>query len=124
MWWLIYIYVFVVSATVSAVLTLVARAVSVKLKIYDHPGERKLQDKPMPMLGGAAMLATYVLVTGVSLLALRAFDGAPFTSSFSGCSVGRSSFSLSGWWTTFGTWVPASSCWVRSWRGSCWSCRV
>jgi len=78
MWWLIYIYVFAVSAAVAAVLTLAARAVSVKLRIYDHPGERKLQDKPVPMLGGAAMLATYVIVPGVSLLLLRVFNGAPF----------------------------------------------
>lgn len=77
MWLLTYTCVFVVSTLVSTVLTLVARAVSVKLRIYDHPGERKLQDKPMPMLGGAAMLATYILVTGVSLLVLHVFDGSP-----------------------------------------------
>jgi UDP-GlcNAc:undecaprenyl-phosphate GlcNAc-1-phosphate transferase len=77
MWSLIYIYVFAVSLILSAILTAVARAVSHKLKIYDYPGERKLQDKPMPVLGGAAMLATFILITGANLLVLRAFKGAP-----------------------------------------------
>ena len=78
MWWLVYIYTFVIAAVVSAVLTPVARAVSVKLKVYDYPGERKLQDKPIPLLGGAAMLATFIVVTGVSLLVLRVFKDASF----------------------------------------------
>jgi len=68
--------VFVMSLVVSAVLTPVARTVSVKLKILDHPGERKLQDKPMPLLGGAAMLATFIIVTGVNLLLLAILKGA------------------------------------------------
>jgi len=78
MWWLVYICTFVISMVVSAVLTPVARAASVKLRVYDYPGERKLQDKPMPLLGGAAMLATFIVVTSVSLLVLRVSKGASF----------------------------------------------
>jgi UDP-GlcNAc:undecaprenyl-phosphate GlcNAc-1-phosphate transferase len=75
MWSLVYVYVFALSVILSAVLTVVARAVSHKLRIYDHPGERKLQNKPMPVLGGAAMFATFIVVTGLNLLLLRAVKG-------------------------------------------------
>ena len=79
MWWLIYAYIFLISLIISAVFTAVARTVSAKLKIYDYPGERKLQNRPMPVLGGAAMFATFIFVTGANLLVLSAFKAAPFT---------------------------------------------
>jgi UDP-GlcNAc:undecaprenyl-phosphate GlcNAc-1-phosphate transferase len=75
MWSLVYVYVFALSLILSAILTAVARAVSHRLKIYDHPGERKLQEKPMPVLGGSAMFATFILVAGLNLLLLRAVKG-------------------------------------------------
>ncbi|MBC8358493.1 MAG: undecaprenyl/decaprenyl-phosphate alpha-N-acetylglucosaminyl 1-phosphate transferase [Candidatus Aminicenantes bacterium] len=43
------------------ILTLVMRRIARKLKILDHPEERKIHEKPIPLLGGLAIYISYVV---------------------------------------------------------------
>lgn len=70
-WYLIYAYALGLSFVVSAVLTSVMRRAAMRWRILDHPGERKMQQSPMPLLGGVAIFATFNLVIFVNLLLLK-----------------------------------------------------
>jgi len=70
MWNLIYLYVFCFSLVLSLLLTPWAKRLAVKLKVLDYPGERKLQDKPMPLLGGLAIFLAFLVTILVNLLIL------------------------------------------------------
>lgn len=70
-WYLIYAYAFVVSFGVAMALTAAVRALAIRWGVYDHPGERKMQKEPIPLLGGAAIFATFNLVILGNLLLLE-----------------------------------------------------
>jgi len=61
---LIYCLVFFLSLLISYFLALVAKKLSFKLKILDYPDEeRKIHDKPIPLLGGWAIYLSFSLLT-------------------------------------------------------------
>jgi len=70
MWNLIYLYVFCFSLVLSLLLTPWAKRLAIKFKVLDYPGERKLQDKPMPLLGGLAIFLAFLVTILVNLLIL------------------------------------------------------
>lgn len=67
-WYLIYVYAFGVSWALSLGLTAVVRRLAIRLNVLDHPGERKMQNAPMPLLGGVAIWITFWAVVGVHFL--------------------------------------------------------
>jgi len=69
-WNLIYVYVFCLSLLLSLLLTPWAKKLAVKFKVLDYPGERKLQDKPMPLLGGLAIFLAFLVTIVVNILIL------------------------------------------------------
>ncbi len=60
-----WLYIFLFSFSVSAILTPVMRLVALKLNIVDVPGGRKIHEKPTPLLGGVAIVVAF----SVALLA-------------------------------------------------------
>ena len=50
------------SAGISLLLCLLLRPVAAKIGLLDHPAERKVHRKPVPLVGGAAIFVTLVLV--------------------------------------------------------------
>lgn len=58
-WYLIYAYALGMSFALSFGLTHVARRLAVRFGVYDHPGERKMQLEPMPLLGGVAIVLSF-----------------------------------------------------------------
>ncbi len=70
-WYLIYTYAFAVSFGISVALTSVVRSLAIRWGVYDHPGERKMQKEPVPLLGGVAIFATFYLVILGNLLLLE-----------------------------------------------------
>lgn len=69
-WYLICGYALLVSFAVSAVLTEVMRRLAHRWQFYDHPGERKMQKEPLPLMGGVAIYLTFALVIAVHLILL------------------------------------------------------
>ncbi|MCP4639521.1 MAG: undecaprenyl/decaprenyl-phosphate alpha-N-acetylglucosaminyl 1-phosphate transferase, partial [bacterium] len=69
-WLLILIYGFVVSCVISIGLTALVLHLAKRWNVVDHPGERKMQKQPVPLLGGVAIVATFFLMIGVHLIAL------------------------------------------------------
>lgn len=61
-WYLVFAYAFVVSFFVSLGLTGVMRTVARRWNIMDHPGERKVHHRPVPLLGGVAIWLTFYAV--------------------------------------------------------------
>ncbi|MFG0334865.1 MAG: glycosyltransferase family 4 protein, partial [Maioricimonas sp. JB049] len=56
----------------AAVLTYVVRHVAPAIGLVDHPdGGRKAHRRPTPLMGGVAVLAAFIIVSGLSLLAIR-----------------------------------------------------
>ncbi|GMW03659.1 MAG: undecaprenyl-phosphate alpha-N-acetylglucosaminyl 1-phosphate transferase [Candidatus Hydrogenedentota bacterium] len=72
LWYAVCAAALAMSFVVSLILTEVMRRVSLRWGVLDHPGERKLQAKPMPLLGGAAIWLTVYGVIGAGLAALFA----------------------------------------------------
>jgi len=70
MWNFIYLYVFCFSLLLSLLLTPWAKRLAIKFKVLDYPGERKLQDKPIPLLGGLAIYLTFLVTIVVNILIL------------------------------------------------------
>lgn len=58
------------SFTTSLLLTALMRRLAWRWKFLDHPGERKVHDAPIPLLGGVAICATFYGVILASLIAL------------------------------------------------------
>ena len=69
-WYSIFAYAVGVSFVLSAVLTHAMRKLAVRWNVLDHPGERKMQTAPVPLLGGVAIALTFYLVIGVNMLLL------------------------------------------------------
>lgn len=70
-WYLIYAYALGVSFASSLLLTEWMRRLAIRLGVLDHPGERKMQKAPVPLLGGAAIFITFCAVVTGSLLLLK-----------------------------------------------------
>ncbi|MCK4249145.1 MAG: undecaprenyl/decaprenyl-phosphate alpha-N-acetylglucosaminyl 1-phosphate transferase [Candidatus Omnitrophica bacterium] len=70
MWKLIYLYTFSFSLLLALILTPVMRWFSRHLKIFDHPGARKIHEEKMPILGGVAMYLAFILTIGVNIILL------------------------------------------------------
>ncbi len=66
-WYLIHAYAFGLSLVLAAGLTALVRRAALRWQVLDHPGERKMQSEPMPLLGGVAIFATIYLVVAVHL---------------------------------------------------------
>jgi len=60
---------FVVAALVSLVLTPLAIRAALRLRILDHPGERKSHDTPTPYLGGVAIVLAVTLSIVIAAVA-------------------------------------------------------
>lgn len=69
-WFYIFAYAIGVSFVLSVILTQGVRVFAVRWNILDHPGERKMQQEPVPLLGGVAIALTFYLVIAVSLVLL------------------------------------------------------
>ena len=61
-WYLIFAYALGVSFAVSMALTALVRRLAIRWAILDHPGERKMHQEPVPLMGGVAICATFYLV--------------------------------------------------------------
>jgi UDP-GlcNAc:undecaprenyl-phosphate GlcNAc-1-phosphate transferase len=77
MWNFIYLYVFCFSLLLSLLLTPLAKRLAIKFKVLDYPGERKLQDKPMPLLGGLAIFLAFLVTIIVNILILLIAKSSP-----------------------------------------------
>lgn len=51
----------VFSFLIAFLLTKLIRNVATKLKVFDHPNERKIHKKPIPLLGGLAIYVSFVI---------------------------------------------------------------
>jgi len=77
MWNLIYLYVFCFSLLLSLLLTPWGKRLAIKFKVLDYPGERKLQDKPMPLLGGIAIFLTFLFTILANIVILLIVKSSP-----------------------------------------------
>jgi len=66
--WLLYIMVFAVSFGLVLFLTPWARKVSIKLGAIDKPKPRGLHTKPIPRMGGIAIVLGFMVTMGIALL--------------------------------------------------------
>jgi UDP-GlcNAc:undecaprenyl-phosphate GlcNAc-1-phosphate transferase len=55
-----WLFLFVFSFIIAFLSTKVIGRIAAKLKILDHPNERKIHKKPIPLLGGLAIFGSYV----------------------------------------------------------------
>ena len=72
MWYLIYIYIFIISALLSIMLTKAMILFSHRFGIYDLPDGRKNHDRPIPYLGGAAIYVSFLAIVGIHMWLLHA----------------------------------------------------
>ncbi len=68
--YLAFAYRFAVAAVLAAVLTGGVRRLALRWQILDHPGERKVQAAPVPLLGGVAIVAAFYAVVLLHLAAM------------------------------------------------------
>ncbi len=61
--WLLYIGLLCGATALSATLTEGARCLALRWGVLDHPAGRKIHHHPTPLLGGAAIVATFYIVT-------------------------------------------------------------
>ena len=54
-------FLLVFSFLIAFLLTKLIRNVATKLKVFDHPNERKIHKKPIPLLGGLAIYVSFVI---------------------------------------------------------------
>jgi UDP-GlcNAc:undecaprenyl-phosphate GlcNAc-1-phosphate transferase len=60
-----YVLPFIISFVLAVLLTLVVKTIAYRLKILDYPREeRKIHQKPIPLLGGWAIFLSFFLVLG------------------------------------------------------------
>jgi len=71
------LYVFCFSLLLSLLLTPWAMRLAIKFKVLDYPGERKLQDKPMPLLGGLAIFLAFLTTIVINILILFIIKASP-----------------------------------------------
>lgn len=67
---LIYAYVLGASFLLSLAFTALARRLALRFNILDQPGHRKMQQAPVPLMGGVAIVAAFYLVTAGHILVL------------------------------------------------------
>jgi UDP-GlcNAc:undecaprenyl-phosphate GlcNAc-1-phosphate transferase len=72
--YLAYSYSFVVSLLVAAGCTALMRTLALRWGVLDHPGERKAQVSPVPLLGGAAIVGAFYTVVILHLVLLLLLD--------------------------------------------------
>lgn len=77
MWSFIYLYIFCFSLLLSLLLTPWAKRLAIKFKVLDYPGERKLQEKPIPLLGGVAIFLAFLITMVVNILILLIIKASP-----------------------------------------------
>ena len=76
MQWIMYLIFFCVTFFLSVAFTLLIRYVVTKLKILDYPGkERKLHKKPIPLMGGLAIYASFFLAIAIFFLFFQKLPG-------------------------------------------------
>ena len=79
MWYLIYIYIFIVSALLCLALTRLMIGLSHRLRIYDLPDGRKNHEAPIPYLGGVAIYFSFLAIVAIHMWLLHVFrDGLGF----------------------------------------------
>ena len=66
-WYLIFSVTLIEAFLVAVCITAVMRRVATRYGIVDHPGERKMQKEPVPLLGGVAIYLTFNLVILINL---------------------------------------------------------
>ncbi len=66
----IYLYFLTLSYMLGIGATALVKRLSLRWGFFDHPGERKVHHKPMPLLGGVAIFAVFITVIAVHVLAL------------------------------------------------------
>lgn len=69
-WYLIFAAALAESFAISLVLTALMRWISHRWHFVDHPGERKIHERPIPVLGGVAIFLTFNLVIFGNLMLL------------------------------------------------------
>jgi len=77
MWNFIYLYVFCLAVLLSLLFTPLAKKLAVKLQVLDYPGERKLQEKAMPLLGGLAIFFAFLFTILVNFLIMFIIKSSP-----------------------------------------------
>lgn len=65
--YLIYAYAFGLAFALSLLITFLVRRMALRWGVLDHPGERKIQPEPMPLLGGVGIVAAFYLVIGLHI---------------------------------------------------------
>lgn len=70
-WYLIFVAALVESFVLSIALTALMRWVANRWDFVDHPGERKIHEKPIPVLGGVAIYLSFNIVIFGNLLLLE-----------------------------------------------------
>lgn len=65
-WYLIFAIALFESFLFSLFLTPVFRKLAIRFNVLDHPGERKLQAQPVPLLGGAAIFSAFVFTIALN----------------------------------------------------------
>jgi UDP-GlcNAc:undecaprenyl-phosphate GlcNAc-1-phosphate transferase len=70
-----WLFLLVFSFLLAFFLTLVFRRIATKLKILDHPEERKIHAHPIPLLGGLAIYASYVMTIFLNFSFSRELKG-------------------------------------------------
>lgn len=73
-WYLIFIFAGAEAFILSMILTALVRRVAIRLRVVDHPGERKMHVTPVPLLGGVAIYAAFNLVILSNLLILWSIE--------------------------------------------------
>jgi len=66
-----YFLIFAVSLIASLVFTPFAKSISRRLNLLDQPGHRKIHAKPIPLMGGIAVFAAFILAFLISNIGLR-----------------------------------------------------
>ena len=67
-----YIPPLIIAALISGGLTYYVKVVAEKFKLFDQPAPRKIHPKPVPRLGGAAIVIAFlILIIGYSLASHR-----------------------------------------------------
>ncbi|NPU98714.1 MAG: undecaprenyl/decaprenyl-phosphate alpha-N-acetylglucosaminyl 1-phosphate transferase [Candidatus Omnitrophica bacterium] len=66
-----YLLLFFQGFLFSVILTPIMRSLAPRWGFLDQPGERKVHNNPKPLLGGAAIFLSFILLVGIDLAVLR-----------------------------------------------------
>jgi len=70
-----WLFLLIFSFLLAFLSTKVIRRIATKLKILDHPNERKIHKKPIPLLGGLAIFVSYVITIFLNFSFSRELKG-------------------------------------------------